>query len=231
MSIKVQLLVSEWCASCHQAEQVWREVAATRAIDFEVVDMAQPEGRELATGLRIRSIPALVVDGELKGVGVQSREEALTLVAAAPEKTPATEQHVGLSLALSSRLFILSSALYLFIVGGVLAFNAGGLLGHSYARVAPLHLFTLGFVTFLIFGLGEHMLPRFTGNPIRSGAWTWTQFTCAHLGALGFVGGLWTATPALAMIGAASAWFAFTLFFVRLWPVLWPREKQSASQT
>jgi glutaredoxin len=85
--MKVELLVSEWCASCHDAERIWREVAQKKQIDFAVVDMGQPEGRQLATRLRIRSIPAVVVDGELKHIGLLDRTAATALVADAPERT------------------------------------------------------------------------------------------------------------------------------------------------
>ncbi|MBS3800019.1 MAG: thioredoxin family protein, partial [Thioalkalivibrio sp.] len=84
--MKVELLVSEWCASCHDAERIWRQVAEDKQIEFAVVDMGQPEGRELATRLRIRSIPAVVIEGELKHIGLLDRSAATELVAAAPDR-------------------------------------------------------------------------------------------------------------------------------------------------
>lgn len=221
--MKVQLLVSEWCQSCHLAEKVWREVAEERAIDFAVVDMGQPEGRELVSRLRLKTIPALIVDGVLKAIGVQSKAEALGIVASAPARAASTVQHIGLSMSVSGRLCVHSSMIYLLAAGGFLALR-GGLFLDSPARVAPLHLFTLGFLTFLIYALGEHMLPRFTGNPIRLGAWTWTQFGLAHAGVLGFVAGLWLWQIWLMVLGAGLAWLALLVFLLRLWPVLWPRE-------
>ena len=85
--MKVQLLVSESCAPCDQAEKVWRQVAAERALDFSVVDLAGPEGRTLADRLRLRTIPALVIDGRLIAIGVQSPEEARALVTRAPARS------------------------------------------------------------------------------------------------------------------------------------------------
>lgn len=84
--MKVQLLVSESCVPCDQAEKVWREVAAERELDFSVVDLAAPEGKALADRLRLRTIPALVVDGALVAIGVQSAEEARALVSRAPAR-------------------------------------------------------------------------------------------------------------------------------------------------
>jgi len=82
--MKVQLLVSEACEPCDQAQLIWRAVADERVLDFSVVDLADAEGRELAERLRIRTIPALVVDGKLIAIGVQSPDEARALVARAP---------------------------------------------------------------------------------------------------------------------------------------------------
>ena len=86
-TVKVQLLVSESCAPCDQAEKVWRQVAAERALDFSVVDLAGSEGRALVDRLRLKTIPALLIDGRLIAIGVQSAEEARSLVAHAPARS------------------------------------------------------------------------------------------------------------------------------------------------
>ncbi len=82
--MKVQLLISEACEPCDQAQAVWRGVADEHALDFSVVNLADAEGRALAQRLQIRTIPALVVDGVLTAIGVQSPDEARALVAGAP---------------------------------------------------------------------------------------------------------------------------------------------------
>ena len=82
--MKVQLLVSESCVPCDQAEKVWRRVADESAFDFSVVNLADPEGRQLANELQLRTIPAVVIDGVLVAIGVQSLEEARTLIARSP---------------------------------------------------------------------------------------------------------------------------------------------------
>jgi thioredoxin-like negative regulator of GroEL len=82
--MKVQLLVSDACAPCDQAEKVWRRVVAERELDFSVVNLDRPEGRQLAERLQLQTIPALVVNGVLVAIGVQSAEEAQALVAQAP---------------------------------------------------------------------------------------------------------------------------------------------------
>ncbi len=82
--MKVQLLVSDSSAPCDQAVRIWRGVADERALDFSVLNLAEPEGRDLAERLQLRTIPALVVDGALTAIGVQSPDEARALVARAP---------------------------------------------------------------------------------------------------------------------------------------------------
>lgn len=220
--MKVELLVSEWCAPCHQAERVWRQVAAERDFEFAVVDLAQPEGKQLANALRIRTIPALVIDGQLVAVGVQSLEEARRLVAQAPPRSATDVQHIGLGLGASARVALLSAIAYLVAAGAFLAAN-GTLFVEGPARPAAVHLFTLGFLTFLIYGLGEHMLPRFTGRPIRLGVLAWVQLALAHLGLWLFTGGKWLHAPApVALAGMMLAWLALLVFAARLAPVLWP---------
>ena len=226
--MKVQLLVSDWCASCHQAEKVWREVSEEREFEFDVVDMGQSEGRELVNRLRLKTIPALVVDGKLTAIGVQTRQQALAIVAAAPPKAAARVHHVGLSMESSGRVAVHSSLVYLVAAGGFLAVK-GSFFLQGFARVAPLHLFTLGFITFMVYALGEHMLPRFTGNPIRSGWPVWMQLGLAHAGLLTLVAGFFSGWRWLALGGACLAWLALFLFMLRMWPVLWPRPTGTVS--
>lgn len=227
-NMKVELLVSEWCASCHQAEKIWREVAEARDFEFAVVDMGQPEGKALVSRLRLKTIPALVVDGELKAIGVQSRAEALALVSSAPPKRSTEVRHVGLGMERSSRIAVLASMAYVTLAGAALPVF-GGLFANGAARPAPLHVWTLGFVVFLIYGLAEHMLPRFTANPIRLGVWPWLQQGLTHAGVWLLVGGLWWGQYTVATVGAVLAWTGLAIFAGRLWPVLWPRGGEPAA--
>jgi glutaredoxin len=228
--MKVELLVSDWCAPCHQAERIWRQVAAERDFEFAVLDLAQPEGKALAQRLRIRTIPALVIDGRLAGVGVQSLEEARRLVAAAPPRRGGGHlKHIGLGLEPSSRVAVLSALAYLLIAGAFLAAR-GTLFVDGPVRPAAIHVFTLGFLVFLVYGLGEHMLPRFTGRPIRLGALAWTQLALAHAGVWLFAGGIWLGVRSAALAGMGLAWAALLVFTVRLWPVLWPHTRREPEQ-
>ena len=78
--MKIQLLVSKWCPTCPQAEQVWSEIARRESVDYEVLDVSERSGRELISQLRIKTVPAVIVDGRLKAVGVQPLAEAQALL-------------------------------------------------------------------------------------------------------------------------------------------------------
>jgi hypothetical protein len=62
---------------------IWRQVADERALDFSVINLADPEGRRLADDLQLRTIPAVVIDDVLVAIGVQSLEEARALISRA----------------------------------------------------------------------------------------------------------------------------------------------------
>ncbi len=78
--MKVELLVAGWSPSCRRAEAVWRQVAHERAIDFEVVDVDQPQGQALMQRLQLKTIPALLIDGQLVAIGVQSEQAARAIL-------------------------------------------------------------------------------------------------------------------------------------------------------
>lgn len=221
--MKVELLVSEWCPTCPQAEQVWRTVAAQRDFEFAVVDLAQPEGRELAQRLRIRTIPALVIDDELKAIGVQSASDAHRMVAAAPLRGRASPLHAGMVFSTDNRWFVSTAMLYLIASGIWLGWH-GALVVDGELRVAGTHLFGAGFVLSLIYGLGAHMLPRFTGNPIAMGALPWVQFASLNAGLLLFIAGTATGGTTIAIAGGTSMWLSFAIFAWRIMPALWLRK-------
>ncbi len=219
--MKVQLLVSEWCAPCRDAERVWGEVARSKEFAFEVLDVGQPEGRSIVAGLGVRTVPASVIDGRLASVGVPTIAEAAGFVAAAPDRAAsAAESHyVGLTLEATSRWAIASSAIYLVLAGAALVFG-GGIVGNAPWRPPAIHAFGLGFAAFIIFGLGEHLVPRFTGAPIRGGWVAWTQLALAHVGTLALVAGFAADLRGLALAGGIVAWVALAIFAARLAPML-----------
>ena len=78
--MKLQLLVSQWCPTCPAAEKVWSEAAAREGLDLEVLDVGKPDGRHITSDLGIRTVPAMVIDGKLRSLGVCTVSEALAML-------------------------------------------------------------------------------------------------------------------------------------------------------
>lgn len=220
----VQLLVSEWCAPCRGAEEAWQQVADARDIVFEVLDMAQPEARSVAQRLSLRTVPAVVIDGQLAAVGVQPLQRCLELVADAPARQETVQRFIGMTLTGPSRAALLAAAAYLLLAGLPL------LLGDAGGRATALfpHLFALGFVGFIVYGLAEHMLPRFMSRPVRMGGLMWLQHLSAHTGVVLLAGGFLMDSRAAQAAGSAATWLALCAFALRLLPVLFSRGEDGA---
>lgn len=219
MSIKVQLLVSEWCEPCRGAEAVWREAAQRKEFVFEVLDVGQPEGRAIVARHAIKTVPAGVVDDTLRHVGIPTLAQALEFVATAPDRSARGAEYVGLTLGVTSAWAIAASAVYLALAGAGLVLGEG-IAGMPPWRSATLHLFGLGFVTFAVFGFAEHMLPRFIGAPIRGGWLAWTQQALAHAGVVLMVIGAISGARGVALLGGLLALGGLALFANRLRSVL-----------
>ncbi len=54
-------------------------------------------------------------------------------------------------------------------------------------RTVHAHLNLVGVVTFLIFGVAYHILPRFRGRPLYSERLAWWQFWLANIGLVGLL--------------------------------------------
>lgn len=98
----------------------------------------------------------------------------------------------------------------------------GGLLGLAWlldpgalpplALRAHAHLMLVGFVGMMIFGVGLHVLPRFTGRPLFSERLADAQFWLANLGLLVMAAGWLLSFHSLIPIGGSALWLAFALF-------------------
>ncbi len=223
--MKVELLVRSGCSSCAQAEAIWRLVVDEREFELAVLDVAEAAGSTRAEQLALKAVPAVLMDGELKAVGVVCIQEARELTQAAPLKAHAMLRRMGMFFSVENRWFIVSAQVYLMLAGIGLVLN-GSLLSDSASRPAFLHLFTLGFLLFMIYGLGAHMLPRFTGNPLVEGStWSWVQMGLAHVGVTAYAVGYFAGWQALTLGGAVFAWCSLLIFLLRVWPVLWPNKR------
>ena len=103
---------------------------------------------------------------------------------------------------------------------------AGGLVGLLWlafpSALSPLalrahaHLMLVGFVGMMIFGVGLHVLPRFTGRTLFSERLADAQFVLANVGLLAMVAG-WLATiTAGVRAGGLLLWASFLLFAINV---------------
>jgi uncharacterized protein involved in response to NO len=226
--MKVDLLVSHWCPTCPAAEAVWRQVAAERAIDFAVVDVSRPEGREIASKLNLRSVPSTVVDGVLQSVGVPALEAARALVAAAPLRAVAPPRETKAPPAappVDLRLLANVPHRFFFVLGAVQAVAAMLWwlvdLGARYAGLyAPIpwtvpppwgHAFLMTYTVFpfFIFGFLMTAMPNWTGEAMPRGAHLYAGLPMALGVALVYVGFATDARVALAGVALfVAGWLA-----------------------
>ena len=93
-------------------------------------------------------------------------------------------------------------------------------------RPAHMHMNMLGFVAMMIFGVGYHVLPRFSGHPLRSRRLAGVHWVVANLGLATMVAGFGLtphlgtrATPILAAGAVLSAVGAY-LFILNMWQTI-----------
>ena len=122
-----------------------------------------------------------------------------------------------------------------FIRSSLIWLGSGVLLGVSMAitpmqamvyRPAHVHANLLGFVSMMIFGVAYHVVPRFSGSPLRSRRMAHWHLWIANVGLVCLVGG-WLLRPSFANVGTTmlgvgaltSATGAF-LFIANIWRTL-----------
>lgn len=82
--------------------------------------------------------------------------------------------------------FILAGLVYL-VVGVTLGILFLVLPDLRPLRTVHAHLNLVGFMTFFVFGVAYHILPRFRGRPLYSESLAWLQFWLANVGLLGLM--------------------------------------------
>ncbi len=102
----------------------------------------------------------------------------------------------------------------------------GGLLGLAqlafpaalppYALRAHAHLMLLGFVGMMIFGIGLHVLPRFTGHTLFSERMADAQFVLVNIGLPAMTLGWLVSIPMATTFGGVLLWMGLVLFTVNV---------------
>jgi hypothetical protein len=94
-------------------------------------------------------------------------------------------------------------------------------LGPSWLLAAE-HLATLGWLMLMVVGVAHHVLPRYSGRPVRGVGWSRAQLHSHTLALLLMVPALGLGWKALFAAGALLMTLALTLFAWNIWPTLTP---------
>ncbi len=86
--MRVELLVTRDSSSCRKAEIVWCSICEKNNLTLRVLDDDSPEGRRMLARLELHALPAVLLDGRLVAVGVQTEDQALELLRAAGNGRP-----------------------------------------------------------------------------------------------------------------------------------------------
>lgn len=113
----------------------------------------------------------------------------------------------------------------------------GGLVGLAWlvdpAALPPLaprahaHLMLVGFVGMMVFGVGLHVLPRFTGRALFSERAADAQFWLANAGLMAMVSGWLGGMRAITAAGGVALWLAFGLFALNVVATVRPWARRS----
>ncbi len=112
-----------------------------------------------------------------------------------------------------NRWFVAASLAYALLggaIGIVWLFDPGAVPGNV-ARLHG-HIMLLGFVAMMIYGVGLHVLPRFSGRPLWSERLANWQFYVANLGLWIMAAGWLAFNNPVVMAGGAVSWAAIAMF-------------------
>jgi len=128
-----------------------------------------------------------------------------------------------------------------FIVISIVYFAASSILGVCMLwnqsllslKFVHSHLNLLGWVSMMIYGVGYHVLPRFSGRPLKYPKMGELQFWLANIGLIGmllfYVLGVFNPVPAfkaLSIVFGIIEVFSIILFFYNMLATLLPRAAQ-----
>jgi hypothetical protein len=79
--MQVQLLLADHCDSCYQAEYMWRSLCEEQHWELQVLDIQQDaEAQQLVEQLQLVAFPALLVNGQVKAVGLLDKAMARSIL-------------------------------------------------------------------------------------------------------------------------------------------------------
>ena len=116
-----------------------------------------------------------------------------------------------------NRFFIISSLIYALIAGliGIVRLISPSVIPGNVPRLHG-HLMLLGFVGMFIYGVGLHVLPRFSGRPLYSEHLATVQFFVANAGLWIMIFGWLINYNYIVMFGGTLVWTAMLMFSLNI---------------
>jgi cbb3-type cytochrome oxidase subunit 1 len=116
-----------------------------------------------------------------------------------------------------NRAFVTLSLLYALLGGlvGITWLLDPALIPGNIARLHG-HIMLLGFVGMMIYGVGLHVLPRFSGFPLYSERLANWQFYVANAGLVLMIAGWLVAINPVVLAGGAVSWLAMGFFALNI---------------
>jgi hypothetical protein len=81
--MRIELLVTRDSSSCRKAEILWHSICDKKNLTLRVLEDDTAKGRRVLERLELHALPAVLLDGRLVAVGVQTENQALELLRAA----------------------------------------------------------------------------------------------------------------------------------------------------
>lgn len=78
--VKVQLVYTKSCIFCPAAKQIFKDLKKNHKFDYEEIDAISPEGQKIVSKYSIMSVPSVIIDNNLKFVGIPSKDKAIEAI-------------------------------------------------------------------------------------------------------------------------------------------------------
>ena len=78
--MKAILILAGAFSSCSATQIIWQDLFEQKNIPIETYDIRDDEGKKLSSELKIKSFPALLVDGQIVAVGHPSESAAKDII-------------------------------------------------------------------------------------------------------------------------------------------------------
>ncbi|MHB8347194.1 MAG: hypothetical protein ACYDHM_08415 [Acidiferrobacterales bacterium] len=116
-----------------------------------------------------------------------------------------------------NRLFVTLSLVYALIGGlvGIAWLSDPRLIPGDVARLHG-HIMLLGFIAMMIYGVGLHVLPRFSGNPLFSERMANWQLYVSNIGLWLMSAGWIASLNRLVLIGGMVSWVGIGMFALNI---------------